>query len=552
MKQADLLWKNGRLHLFSMLSSRRRIWLLAILLGQIAALAGIGLLALSGWFLTAAGLTGLISLSTAYTFNYFTPAGIIRLLAIIRTAGRYGERLVSHNAVLGLLADLRGSMFARLAQIESQKTASIKQMHRLVSDIDLLNAWPLNVVLPALWAIIALILITLWSFYAGGLILAMIVLLPLLCAGVIIPILGNKYGCHLAILQAQQYEQRREALLQPLAALTALLQWQQWPRFANRFHVQDQHYVSSQIQQQKIAGRVMLLQHLFLALAATLVLGYGSQLLLLNQLTAAMLLAILLMIFGFAELVLLLGSNMISYGLCHAACLRLNELIETHAKSALIQVALPQQIHIQAKNLCARWPEALNGAEDINFELNNGDILFISGPSGIGKSTLLSVLANELSPSSGYLKCNNQPYAKWQWQGQVAYLSQQLDIFDLTLAENLRLGKADATDDELWAVLDQVQLGQWAGAQPQKLNTLLGEYGSGISGGQARRVALARFLLRPYALMILDEPFAGIDEPTCAHIAQMLENQQQQGILIVASHQHNYWPQAKKLSLNLI
>jgi ATP-binding cassette, subfamily C, bacterial CydC len=552
MKQADLLWKNGRLHLFGMLSSRRKIWLLAILLGQIAALAGIGLLALSGWFLTAAGLTGLISLSTAYTFNYFTPAGIIRLLAIIRTAGRYGERLVSHNAVLGLLADLRGSMFARLAQIESQKPASIKQMHRLVSDINLLNAWPLNVVLPALWAIIALILITLWSFYAGGLILAMIVFLPLLFAGVIIPMLGNKYGCHLAILQAQQYEQRREALLQPLEALTALLQWQQWPRFANRFHVQDQYYVSSQIQQQKIAGRVMLLQHLFLALAATLVLWHGSQLMLLNQLTAAMLLAILLMIFGFAELVLLLGSNMISYGLCHAACLRLNELIETHAKPALIQVALPMQIHIQAKNLCARWPEALNGAEDINFELNNGDILFISGPSGIGKSTLLSVLANELSPSSGYLKCNNQPYSKWQWQGQVAYLSQQLDIFDLTLAENLRLGKADASDDELWAVLDQVQLSQWARAQPQKLNTLLGEYGSGISGGQARRVALARFLLRPYALMILDEPFAGIDEPTCAHIAQMLENQQQQGILIVASHQHNYWPQAKKLSLNLI
>ena len=119
MENADLLWKNGRLRLFSMLSSRRRTWLLAWILGELAAISSIGLLALSGWFLTAAGLTGLISLATAYTFDYFTPAAIIRLLAILRTAGRYGERLVSHNAVLGLLADLRSSMFARLAQVQN-------------------------------------------------------------------------------------------------------------------------------------------------------------------------------------------------------------------------------------------------------------------------------------------------------------------------------------------------------------------------------------------------------------------------------------------------
>lgn len=549
MENADLLWKNGRLHLSGMLSSRRKIWLLAWLLGQIAALSSIGLLALSGWFLTAAGLTGLMSLTTAYTFNYFTPAGVIRLLAIIRTAGRYGERLVSHDAVLGLLSDLRSSMFAHLAQVQQHKPASIRQMHRLISDIDLLNVWPLNVILPALWALTVMILITLWSWYAGGLMLAGLIFVPLMCACVIIPLLGNRYGFRLALQQAEQVEQRRAALLQPLAALTALLQWQQWPRFANQFHDQDQQYVSSQLQQQKIAGKIMLMQHIFLALTMILILWQGSHLMLRGQMSAAMLLAILLMILGFTELVVVLGRNILSYGLCHAACKRLNELIQTQNSSTSEHKPLSEQIVIKAENLSARWPEAINGAENINFQIGNGEILHISGPSGIGKSTLLSVLANELPPCGGSLSCNDQPFTIWDWQGKIAYLSQQLDIFDLTLAENLRLGKADATDEELWAVLEQVQLAEWARSQPQALDTALGEYGAAISGGQARRIALARFLLRPYPVMILDEPFAGIDEQTCVLIARILEIQQQNGILIVASHQANYWPQARVLAI---
>ena len=549
MENADLLWKNGRLRLFSMLSSRRRTWLLAWILGELAAISSIGLLALSGWFLTAAGLTGLISLATAYTFDYFTPAAIIRLLAILRTAGRYGERLVSHNAVLGLLADLRSSMFARLAQVQKHKPASIQQMHRLISDIDLLNAWPLNIILPALWAITVLIAMTVWSWYAGGFVLAMVIFLPLFCATIVIPLIGNRWGYRLAMLQAQQIEDRREALLQPLTALTALLQWQQWSRFSKHFHTQDQHFINSQLQQQKMAGKIILVQHVFLASSCILLLWHGSKLIHSGQITVAILLALLLMILGFAELVIVLGRNIFAYGLCHAACLRLNDLIDTDTITTTVKTVLPEGIHIKADKLCAQWPEALNGPQNINFDLTNGDILFISGSSGVGKSTLLAVLANELSPTSGKLECNQKPYSEWQWQGSIAYLSQQLDIFDLSLAENLRLGKAEATDEELWAVLEQVKLAQWARSQPQGLDTALGEYGAAISGGQARRVALARFLLGSYPLMILDEPFAGVDEETSAQIADMLQQQQKQGILIVASHQINHWPQAKLISL---
>ncbi|PIT56688.1 hypothetical protein BHC59_07310 [Snodgrassella alvi] len=544
MRRYHLLWSGQQLKLVNLLLSRKRAWILAWFLGQITAIASIALLALSGWFITAAGLAGLLSLATAYTFNYFTPAGIIRLLAIVRTAGRYGERLGSHDAVLGLLADLRSGLFARLAAGKQQQSTSVRQMHRLLSDIELLNNWPLNMVLPWLWALIVLLCILGLTAIVGDGLLALYLGIPLLLATVVIPAVAAWCGQNWGSQQAVQSEQRRTALLQPLEALTALLQWQQWSRFATAFFAEDGVYVSGQLRQQQLAGKVVLLQQVCLAVAAAILLwqGRGN-----SGLSIAMLLALLLAVFGFAELVLVLGMNMMTYGLCRAACARLNAIMPPQLLQESAKPALPAQLHLQARGMCARWPEALNGAENISFDVINGDILLLQGASGAGKSTLLSVLADELQPVSGELYCNQQPFAVWQWQGQVAYLAQQLDIFDLTLAENLRLGKAEATEDELWTVLASVGLAEWARNQPERLDTPLGEYGAAVSGGQARRIALARLLLRPYALMILDEPFAGIDEQSQIALAVMLKQHQQHGILIVASHQTNPWPDAQVL-----
>ena len=143
--------------------SRRGMWAVAWLLGAVTLLATVALLAVSGWFISAAAAAGVAALSTAYMFDYFRPGAIIRALAIVRTAGRYGERLASHNAVLALLRDLRVRFFGRLAVAPGRAdVVSAGSMHRLTSDIDLLDQWPLRFLMPWRWALLLQTAFGLW------------------------------------------------------------------------------------------------------------------------------------------------------------------------------------------------------------------------------------------------------------------------------------------------------------------------------------------------------------------------------------------------------
>ncbi|WP_179953061.1 ATP-binding cassette domain-containing protein [Desulfobotulus mexicanus] len=120
----------------------------------------------------------------------------------------------------------------------------------------------------------------------------------------------------------------------------------------------------------------------------------------------------------------------------------------------------------------------------------------------------------------------------------VGLLDQDVHLFPMTLGENIRLASPLAGDDLLMDLLDEVALGDWARELPEGLNTPIGDYGTGVSWGQARRLALARLLLMETPVLILDEPFEGLDADTADALLTMLRRRQQEGILIVISHQH--------------
>ena len=261
-----------------------------------------------------------------------------------------------------------------------------------------------------------------------------------------------------------------------------------------------------------------------------------------SKIAPALVLALVFGIFGLIEVVLLLVAETLALGRSLVAKTRLNELLDVpgQTKPSINHQNITDDLKLVLQNVCAKQTKAVFGIEKINAVFDTQKPNLIMGASGAGKSTLLSVLAGELPPESGDIWLNDVNYLDVEFEQSLGFLGQTVDIFDQTLADNLKLGKAFATDDELLCVLEQVDLLDWVKNQPKGLNTPLGEYGMAISGGQARRIALARLLLNPKKILLLDEPFAGLDDKTRQIVWQSLNTKQQKGeigILIIATHQ---------------
>ena len=521
-------------------------WLIAALLGIMTALSVIGLLMTSGWFISAAAMAGMVALGS-HSFNYLVPAAIIRVMAMVRTAGRYGEMMVSHHAVFGLLQRLRVRFFTQFARLPLANLSSTLQsthaMHRLTHDIEVLNELPLRVVSPWLVATTASLLVAtlLYQYEVNPMLIAIF-----LIAGLMLPALLTWRSIKHARAHQALAESRRVSLLNPLSALTHLLIWQRWQSELTAFNSLDTQHTHQQKRIQRAQSLVMLImQWLIAAVLVGLLVGFYHTPLVIS---VPMLLALSLGIMGMTDLLTPLVTHSLALGNSLAAKHQLNELLNpslqpshhlNHDLAPLpIDVArLNAPLTLTIHQLAAKMPQAIVGFKAISLTATQGIPVLITGRSGAGKSTLLQVLAHELAPQQGSIELNGMDWLALQnTPALTGYLGQQIDIFDQTLATNLRLGNADASDEQLWQVLGKVGLKDWARSQPLQLQTPLGEYGQAISGGQARRIALARLLLSPKKILLLDEPFAGLDKKSREALWQMLVKHQQQGILIIVTH----------------
>ena len=544
------------IRLRNLLRSRQANWSLALLLGALTLFSAIGLLAVSGWFITASAIAGLV-LSSSFTFDYFRPAALIRLFAIVRTAGRYGERVTSHHAALSLLKDLRSQVFRALTLSKTaatlDSTSSAATMHRLVADIDRLDRFPLQFVAPWFWASLIVACYLAFAYWLHPQ-LAVAASFGLIGAWLLVPVLGFWRGRKLAQNDVTAAEQRREHFLESLSLLTSLTLWQGWQAQQRDTLNADHHYQAQQLQQQQLISLLSLLQQWALAISLASVLWLGVGLAESNLVSVPWLLAAALALLGVHEALVPLAGRFIGLGQSQAARDRINPMLplndtQTNHANTSDKPRPAAPFHLQTQQLSARIAGALNGPENINIDLHSGQVLVITGASGVGKTTLLKVLANALAASSGSYQINQRPADEWQLDECIGYLPQQLDIFDSSLADNLRLADPQASDEQLWQVLADVALADWA-QQQEGLDTALGEYGAQVSGGQARRIALARLLLAKRPILLVDEPFAGLDSDSSYQVLAALRERQTNGLLIIVSHHEMTIADAQRLHLS--
>jgi ATP-binding cassette subfamily C protein CydC len=514
---------------------------LGLSLGAVGLSAAILLLAASGWFITAAGVAGLTP-AALYAFNYLQPAAVIRTLAICRTLALYGERIVSHDGILRLLQHLRLTVFdglSRMTRFRLGASGSGDLMQRMLADIDLLDQWPLRGLAPWVWAVILSTVFAGVLFWISIPLFCVFLVVMLLIFGVL-PVTVSSSAMDLTRFQTRTAGARRQFLTETLAGLITLRTTGALATRLNTLEAMDHALDTSRwhLHGLGIASQAVILLVLSLGLWMMLFLGAGAALS--GQISPALLAGICCVMLGLSEVLAPLSQTFQALGFTRGAQQRLAGIFDVPEDHGTL-TELSGPLRLELRNVSARQGQALTGPDHVSLSLHQGDTLWIQGPSGCGKSTLAAVMAGWLAPSQGQVRVNGVPMGEVEektLRRQIGLLDQDLYLFPMTLAENLRLGKPDAEDTELWEILEQVSLAPWARELPRGLDTPIGEYGTGLSGGQARRVCLARLLLFGPPILILDEPFEGLDPPTADRLLTMLRQHRKEGILVIISHQH--------------
>jgi len=521
-------WRELRLVLRPFFVEQPRALLLGGLLAALTVLAGMALLGLSGWFITATALAGLHA-ATAFTFDVFMPSAGIRLLALGRTASRYGERLVTHDATFGVLAALRVRLFRGWARPEAARALLMRParlLFRLTSDIDALESLYLRLLVPAAAALGAALLAGMvlgFMHVAMGAALA----LWLVFAGWGIAIVVARRARRPAIRRAHAIEALRARAVDLVAGQTDLV-------MAGRIDAQREALMraDAQLAQADLAlNRLEAASGFAYGSAGTLTLV--GVLLVVGALVSegvigapAAALALLVALTA-TEPFAALRRGALDAGRTWLAVRRLAprmELAEDDATSAKPEDDAP--FALQLKNITVTHPGSrAEVLSDVSLTLQAGERVALVGTSGAGKSTLLAAIAAEITPRSGTVSA--QP---------ACLLTQRTELFQDSLRDNLRLADPTASDERLWSVLQAAGLEADVRALSTGLDTRLGEGGLGLSGGQSRRLALARLLLRPVPLWLLDEPTEALDAAVAHDVMQRLAQHAGPRTLLIATH----------------
>lgn len=474
------------------------------------------LLGLSGWFITAAALAGAAGPAVAHVFNYMVPSAMIRFFAIVRTASRYGERVTGHDAALKALAALRPQLFLGLARAPTTKALSLaggEASARLVQDVDAIQDRFVRLSTPwgAVAGLVAGIGMAALAGWAPALVVAGAAALGIVMAAVI--------GRSIAEPAGRRLQQASGALKTEFAALAAAAPELQaygmkaWA--ADRLAEHGDAVEDAAERLARAGGLIMASQSLAMAAGvagAALAAGAGAP-----ALTALSMLAAVATVESAATLLNALRQN----GAVKAAVQRLGELLDEEAPTSAVAAVSPS-LRLSGANLTVSPPQRLA----------------ITGPSGAGKTTLIERMMSLRPASPGeILHGDAAALGAEALRPLFAYAPQQAVLLTGSVRENLRLAAPSASDDDLWAALEDAALADRIRAAPGGLNASVGENGARLSGGERRRLGLARAYLRPAPWLVLDEPTEGLDAATEAQVLERLSarlHYSGQGLIVVS------------------
>ena len=520
---------------------KRHKWMLTlgIALAIITLLASIGLLTLSGWFLSASAVVGVTGI---YSFNYMLPAAGVRGAAITRTAGRYFERLVSHDATFRVLQHLRIYTFSKLLPLSPAGLARYGQgelLNRIVADVDTLDHLYLRVISPLVGAFVVIMVVTLGlsvldltlAITLGGIMLLTLFILPPLFYQA-----GKRTGQNLTHLRGQ-YRQQLTSWLQGQAELTI---FGASTRYRAQMEATELQWHEAQRRQSELTALSQALMLLIGALAVIVMLwmasgGVGGN----TQPGALIALFVFCALAAFEALAPVTGAFQ-HLGQVIASALRITELTEQKPEVTFPDAGstVSEPITLTLRDVSFSYPgQAQNALNTLTLQAKPGEHIAILGRTGCGKSTLLQLLTRAWNPQHGEILFNDRPISSLSESSlrqSISVVPQRVHLFSATLRDNLLLAAPQASDDVLSEILCRVGLEKLL--EDDGLNAWLGEGGRQLSGGELRRLAIARAVLHDAPLMLLDEPTEGLDATTESQMLELISDVMRDKTVLMVTH----------------
>ena len=517
---------------------------LPLILGLLLMILGLGssmaLLTVSGWFLAATAIAGLGTL-----FNFFYPSASVRGLAIGRTVARYFEKLVTHDATFRILAKLRVQVFSKIIPLSPavlNRYRNSDLLNRLVSDVDTLDSLYLRLLAPFFSAVFVITAMTIGlSFINAPLALGLgaFLLLLLIAIPTIFYRLGQQFGERLIQARAAY----RTQFLEFIQAQAELLLFNAEDRLKEKMVTIEKNWQADQDKEAKLSGFSTALVMFLNGLLVCGMLWFSSQadfgddeyrMAFIALFTFAALAAV--------EIIMPLGAAFLHIGQVIAAANRVTEIVE---QKPLVEfndnVKFEEKVNlISAKDLSFAYPEQEDPVlKNLTLDLHQGQKIAILGKTGSGKSTLLQLLVRNYDTNQGELLLAEKPisaYSENTLRNQMCFLTQRVHVFSDTLRQNLQFARLEKISDEkMTKVLNQVGLGKLL-EQEQGLNLWLGDGGRPLSGGEQRRLGLARILLNNAPILLLDEPTEGLDRETERRILRLILQHAENKTLIMVTH----------------
>jgi thiol reductant ABC exporter CydC subunit len=517
-------------------SDLRRLWatgrpaagrlLLAVVMGAAALGASIGLTATAAWLIARASQAPpVLSLTVAVV--------AVRFFGIARPVLRYAERLISHDAAFRVLADLRATVYQRLvtnppARLGNRRRGDL--LSGIVTDVDAVEDLHLGVVQPvAVAAVVSAgcVGFAAWLLPSAGIVLAV----AFVVAGVVAPVVSSRTSRRAVAALAPLRAALSAAVADLLRGAPDLIAMGSAEQRLREVEAIDTSLTRVARRAAWAAGVGSGLAALAAGIAVWASALLGAAAVRDNELPGLALAVVVLMPLAAFEAVVPLPRAAVLFAHVRQAATRLFAVLDAPAAIAEPTAARPipgPPYVLRLHEVRARWtvesPLVLDG---LTLELPPGRHIAVIGESGSGKSTLAALLLRFLPAESGSICLNGvdlRELTSDDVRRVVGLVADDAHIFASTLRANLGLARPDASDDGLVAALRRAYLGDWYDALPDGLDTWLGERGALISGGERRRIALARALLADQPVIVLDEPTEGLDAAAAeAVVAELLD-----------------------------